>query len=73
MAEAAKKVKKTSLFSRLIKFLKEVKAELKKVMWPNRKQVINNTAVVIVSIAIVGVVIWVLDSIFGQAVQLLIK
>ncbi len=73
MAEAAKKAKKVSLFSKMIKFLKEVKAELKKVMWPNRKQVINNTAVVIVSIAIVGVVIWVLDSIFGEAVKLLIK
>ena len=73
MAEAAKQSKKTAVFSRMFKYFREVKAELKKVIWPSRKQIVNNTGVVILSIIIVGAVIWVLDLVFGWGVNLLIK
>ncbi|NNH75377.1 preprotein translocase subunit SecE [Nocardia uniformis] len=35
-------------FKRLLKFLKEVIAELRKVIWPNRKQMVTYTSVVLV-------------------------
>ncbi len=59
MAEAnAKKQNK------IVKFVKEVKSEMKKVVWPSKKQVVNNTLIVIAAVVIVGVIIAVLDTIF---------
>ncbi len=75
-AEKAKKTGKNSkpgFFSRIAKWCKEMKSELKKVQWPTRKQVVNNTLVVIACVIVVGVFIWVFDFIAGNAIQLLIS
>ena len=45
-------------------FFKDFKAELKKVIWPNRSQVVNNTVIVIVIVAIVTALCFVLDFAF---------
>jgi preprotein translocase subunit SecE len=45
----------------IFKFFKEVKGELKKVIWPDRKQLTNNTLTVLISCCIVGVLIWIAD------------
>ncbi len=50
--------------NRIVKFFKEVKSEMKKVVWPSRKQVVNNTLIVIAVVVIVGVVIAIFDTIF---------
>ena len=47
-------------------FLKDVKAELKKVIWPTPKQLLNNTLAVIVSVIIVGVIVFLLDLCFEK-------
>lgn len=47
-------------------FFKDVKAELKKVIWPTPKQLVNNTLAVIVSVLIVGVIVFVLDICFEK-------
>lgn len=73
MAEVAKGAKKNTSFSRVTRYFREVKAELKKVVWPTRKQVINNTIIVIITILVVGAVIWTLDLIFGGGLGYLIK
>lgn len=52
-------------FGAIGKFLSGVNAELKKVTWPARKQVANNTSIVIVCIILIGIAIWVLDLVFG--------
>ena len=44
-------------------FIRESIAELKKVEWPNRQQVIQGTIVVIVACAIVGAYLWGADQI----------
>ncbi|MBE7053950.1 MAG: preprotein translocase subunit SecE [Ruminococcaceae bacterium] len=62
MAEA--KEKKPNIFKRCFKFFREVKSELKKVVWPTRKQVINNALIVLAIVIIVGVLIYALDTIF---------
>ena len=41
-------VKKETIFHRSMQFLREVQLELKKVVWPSRKQTINSTVVVII-------------------------
>lgn len=53
----------------LISYFKDVRAEVKKVIWPTPKQLINNTGIVLVSIAIIGVFIWGLDFVFGTTVK----
>lgn len=42
-------------------FLKESKAELKKVNWPSKEEVLTSTKVVIVSILIIAAVIALVD------------
>lgn len=62
--------KKVSRFKRsgqgIVRLYKEIRVELKKVIWPNRTQLINNTATVLVFCLIVGGIIWAADFGFGQ-------
>ena len=55
------------------KSFKETKAEVRKVTWPNKKELLQHTEVVITSIILVGVVLWVTDFAFGKVLNLLIK
>jgi preprotein translocase subunit SecE len=50
--------------NKIFRFFKEVKSEMKKVVWPTKKQIINNTLIVFAAVAVIGVFIWVLDLIF---------
>ncbi|MHB1653552.1 MAG: preprotein translocase subunit SecE [Desulfitobacteriaceae bacterium] len=43
-------------------YFRGVWTELKKVHWPNRKQLFTYTGVVLISVAIVSVLMWVVDS-----------
>lgn len=52
--------------NRILNYFKEVKSELKKVVWPSFKQVKNNTLVVIVCVLIIGAFIWILDAAFSS-------
>ncbi len=45
-------------------FFKDFKAELKKVIWPTPKQIVNNTIAVITIVLITAVIVFVLDLIF---------
>jgi len=55
------------------KFFTEVKAELSKVTWPTKDQVIRLTTVVIVISLAVGLFIGGLDFIFTKAVELVVQ
>lgn len=63
--------KKQGFGSRVKKFFKECKAELKKVTWPSKEQLIHNTGIIIVFIAIVTVILSVLDVAFAKLFQVL--
>lgn len=54
------------------RFFKGVRSELKKVIWPNKKELVNNTVIVVISVVLVTFALWVLDSIFGFLLNLLI-
>lgn len=56
----------------VVKYLREVRAELKKVVWPDRRQTIIYTGVVIVSVVAVAVVIWVVDAILSEGLRVLL-
>ncbi|RVW01534.1 preprotein translocase subunit SecE [Rhodococcus spongiicola] len=53
-----------NIFKRIRRFLREVIAELKKVIWPNRKQMITYTIVVLVFVTFMVTFISVLDVVF---------
>lgn len=56
-----------------VTFLQEVYAELKKVAWPSRSEVIRLTGVVIIISILVGVYVGGLDFIFTSLLQLVVK
>ena len=64
MAEASTTKNKVNPFKAVAKFFRECKSEIKKVVWPSRKQVVNNTLVVIAAVILIGIFIWVLDAVF---------
>ncbi len=47
-------------------FFKDFKAELKKVIWPTPKQLVNNTVAVITIVLITAVIVFVLDLAFEK-------
>ena len=47
-------------------YFKDMKAELKKVIWPTPKQTMNNTVAVIVFTVVIAVVVFVLDLCFDS-------
>ena len=63
------KQKKPSIFARIGKWLKDMKSELKKVVWPTKSQMVNNTVIVLVCTLIVGICIWVFDAVGGVVVN----
>jgi preprotein translocase subunit SecE len=53
---------------RIINFLKESRAELKKVNWPSREEVFTSTRVVIISILIIAAAIALVDYVIKTVV-----
>ncbi|NLM69941.1 MAG: preprotein translocase subunit SecE [Firmicutes bacterium] len=62
---------KPSLWLRLTKYFREVRSELRKVAWPNRKEVINNTGIVLLVVVIVALFIGVVDFLISNLLGLL--
>jgi preprotein translocase subunit SecE len=56
------------IFFRLINFIREVVAELRKVIWPTRKELITYTAVVVVFVSIMLTIVGLLDYGFAKVV-----
>ena len=75
MAAKEKKAKaaKAKKPNRVLKFFRDLISETKKISWPAKKTVINNTIVVIVSILIIGIFIWVLDALLAFLLGLMLN
>ena len=54
------------------RYLKEVRSELNKVIWPTREQAINLTLVVLGVMLVMGIILGGTDTIFSGLIQLLI-
>ena len=71
---AVKKVdQKLGFGQRTRKWFREMKSELKKVVWPTPKQLAQNTGVSLVVMAGSAIVLWAFDFVADQGVQLLLK
>ena len=67
-ALAEQENKKAGLLARIALFFRQVVAELKKVIWPNKRELVNYTWVVLIFVVLMGAFIWVLDFAFGKGV-----
>ena len=54
-------------------YFKGVKSEMKKVIWPTKKELINYTAVVAALSIFVALIVWVLDILIGGGLSFIIK
>ena len=60
---------KPGFFQKVGKWFREMRSELKKVVWPTRKQLINNTVVSVVVMLISALGVWGFDQIARLLVQ----
>ncbi|KAF5076213.1 preprotein translocase subunit SecE [Oscillibacter ruminantium] len=65
MAEEAKKKDRGRWF-------REMKSELKKIVWTDKKTVVKNTGTVLLCSLLIGACIWIFDYVLVNGVQLLI-
>lgn len=72
-AKAPKEKKKEKKPNRVLRWLKDLKGELKKVTWPTAKDVVKNVGVVIVCVLIVGIFIWAFDFLAHAVINALLK
>ena len=65
--------KKVGFLKKITRYFKDLKSEYKKIVWPTKSQIINNTLVVIVVIVIVGLFVAGLDAILSLIVRLILQ
>ncbi|MDD4698826.1 MAG: preprotein translocase subunit SecE [Oscillospiraceae bacterium] len=68
----ASKGEKLTIPKRIIRFLREYKSEVKKIVWPRPRFVVKNTVVVLIMCLIVGAFIWLLDFGLGNLINLIL-
>jgi len=61
------------VFSRITKFITEVKVELQKVSWSDRNELIGSTGVVIISTALLAIFIATVDLIISRFISILLR
>ncbi|MGI5958795.1 MAG: preprotein translocase subunit SecE [Massiliimalia sp.] len=66
------KDKKPSLAKRFTRYFKDLKSEIKKVVWPTKKQVKNHTLVVLAFMAMTAAFIWIVDFVVGSLIRLVL-
>ena len=57
------------MIKKVVGFVRESREELKKVTWPDREEVTSFTVVVIVSVILVSVFLWFVDTILGTLIN----
>jgi len=65
-ASSSSKKRKIKGSNRLLRWFREMRSELKKVVWPTPKQIVNNTFVALTVMACAAILIWALDLVSGE-------
>ena len=73
MAEAKKANWFKRFFGGIARYFRELKSELKKVVWPTPQQVGKNTLVVLGCVLVVGIFIWLFDFVAQFGIDALIS
>ena len=73
MAEAKKQNFIVRAWGAICRYFRELRSELKKVVWPTPQQVLKNTAIVVCCVIAVGVFIWLFDFVANSGINALIS
>ena len=73
MAEEKKANWFKRFFGAIARYFRELRSELKKVVWPTPQQVLKNTLIVLACVLVVGVFIWMFDFVAGEGISALIS
>jgi preprotein translocase subunit SecE len=55
------------------RFMREVQVETKKVVWPDRKETVQATIMVLIMVVLIAFFLWIVDSVLGLVVQKVIS
>jgi preprotein translocase subunit SecE len=72
IAAAAGTASRTSTGKRALAFLGDARTEVRRVVWPTRKEAVQITAAVAVAVLIGAIVLWMFDWVVARAVRFLI-
>jgi preprotein translocase subunit SecE len=64
---------KLKMITKIRKFISEVFAEMKKVSWTTRKELVDSTLIVIFSSFLLGLFVGIIDYAFSRGVAVIIK
>ena len=73
MAEAKKQNWFARTWGAIRRYFRELRSELKKVVWPTPKQVLKNALIVLACVIVVGVFIWLFDFVAQFGINSLIN
>ena len=73
MAEVKKENWFTRAWAATCRYFRELKSELKKVVWPTGEQVLKNAAIVCGCVIVVGIFIWLFDFVAQIGIDALIS
>lgn len=59
--------------SRVVRFFREVKSEVQKVSWPDKKELITYTGVVFVTVVFISILIWLCDTVFAKMLEVILR
>ena len=62
---------KSTTPNRFVKWFKDLRSEIKKVVWPSKKTVVNNSAVVLITVILSSIFVGALDLGFYELVKFL--
>lgn len=60
----AKAERKPSVFGRIGGYFREVRSELKRVVWPSKSELKNYSVAIICALVVFGVAVWLVDTVF---------
>jgi len=60
------------MFEKIKQFIKEVKSELKKVVWPTRKDTIASTSVVVILVLIIALFLGLVDFGLSRVIRIIL-
>jgi len=61
------------MIDKIVKYIKETRAETKRVVWPERRYVMVATVIILMIVTIMGAYVMFVDSIFAKLFAFLLK
>lgn len=63
---------KLTIPKRIVRFFRDYKSEVKKIVWPGIKDVLKNTLIVLILCLIIGALVWLIDFGLGKLLELIL-